>query len=160
MMKIGITGHSNLTAATEKLVREAIRDALTPYAAKGFTGVTCLAKGADQVFAQVVLEAGGDLAVVLPSPNYRDRKVKPANLATFDELLSGATEIAYLPFEEPGRDAYMAASEELVSRSDLMVAVWDGGPAGGHGGTADVVTYAREQGRKVLVVWPDGAERE
>lgn len=158
-MKIGITGHTNLTVATEKLVHEAIRDALTPYLADGFTGVTCLAKGADQVFAQVVLEVGGDLTVVLPSPNYRDKKVKPANLARFDELLSGAAEVAYLPFDEPGRDAYMAASEELVSRSDVMIAVWDGEPAGGHGGTADVVAYAREHGRRVTVLWPDGAER-
>lgn len=158
-MKIGITGHTNLTSATEKLVRDAIRDTLAPYLADGFTGVTCLAKGADQIFAQVVLEIGGDLMVMLPSPNYRDTKVKPANLATFDELLSGAADVTYLPFEEPGREAYMAASEELVSQSDLMVAVWDGGPAGGHGGTADVVTYARGQGRQVLVVWPDGAER-
>ena len=159
-MKIGITGHTNLAPATEKLVHDAIRDTLTPYLSDGFTGVTCLAKGADQVFAQVVLEIGGDLAIVLPSPNYRDKNVKPANRATFDELLSGASDVAYLPFEEPGREAYMAASEELVARSDLMVAVWDGGPAGGHGGTADVVTYAREQGRQVLVVWPDGAERD
>lgn len=65
-----------------------------------------------------------------------------------------------MPFDESGQAAYMAASEELVARSDLMVAVWDGAPAAGHGGTADVVAYARDQGCEVLVVWPEGAERD
>ncbi|MFI5626046.1 hypothetical protein ACIA03_21450 [Nocardioides sp. NPDC051685] len=159
-MKIGITGHSNLSATTETSVHKAVRDVLDLYSAEGITGVTCLAKGADQVFAQVVLEVGGDLVVVLPSPNYRDKKVKPANREKFDELLSRASEVAYQPFDVPNRDAYMAASEELVSRSDLVIAVWDGQPAAGHGGTADVVAYAREQGRDVVILWPDGAERE
>lgn len=159
-MKIGITGHTNLTPASMTVVHEAIRTALAPYAREGITGVTCLAKGADQIHAQVVLELGGDVVVVLPSRNYREKKVKPANRDLFDDLLSKASEIAYMPFDESGQAAYMAASEELVARSDLMVAVWDGAPAAGYGGTGDVVAYAREQGREVIVLWPDGAERD
>lgn len=154
-VKIGITGHTNLTPASEELVRSAIRDALTPYRTQRLTGVTCLAKGPDQVFAQVVREVGGDVAVVLPSPNYREVVVEPANLALFDALVSAASEVTYLPFDEPGRDAYLAASEELVARSDLVLAVWDGG----HSGTAEAVSAARKQGRQVIILWPEGAER-
>jgi hypothetical protein len=159
-MRIGITGHTNLTAASETLAYAAIHDALKPYVQEGISGVTCLARGADQIFARVVLDIGGQLTVVLPSQNYREKKVKAANLAAFDDLLSRAAEVVYLPFDEPGRNAYMAASEELVSRSDMMVAVWDGKPAGGYGGTADVVEHVRSLGRRVLVVWPEGAERD
>jgi hypothetical protein len=159
-MRIGISGHTNLTLASETLVYGAIREALRPYEQDGISGVTCLARGADQVFAQVILDIGGQLTVLLPSRNYREKKVKPANLAAFDHLISNAAEVVYMPFDEPGRNAYMAASEELVSRSELMVAVWDGKPAGGYGGTADVVEHARNLGREVLVVWPEGVERE
>ena len=35
----------------------------------------------------------------------------------------------------------------------------DGKPARSYGGTADVVTYAREPGAPVCVIWPDGAQR-
>jgi len=37
--------------------------------------------------------------------------------------------------------------------------VWDGQGAGGRGGTADVVNYARNRGIETLVVWPPGARR-
>jgi hypothetical protein len=47
----------------------------------------------------------------------------------------------------------------VLGAVDAMVAVWDGAPAGGHGGTADVVDAARERGVPVTVVWPVGARR-
>ncbi len=159
-MRIGISGHTNLTQDSTPLVYDAIRQSLSSYLHEEITGVTCLARGADQIFAQVVLDLGGQVTVLLPSRNYREKKVKPANLAAFDDLLAKASEVVYMPFDEPGRSAYMAASEELVTRSELLVAVWDGKPAGGYGGTADVVEHARGLGREVLVVWPEGAERE
>jgi hypothetical protein len=53
----------------------------------------------------------------------------------------------------------MAASEALVARSDRLVAVWDGEPSGGWGGTADVVAHARGTGIPVQVIWPSGARR-
>lgn len=40
-------------------------------------GVSCIARGADSVFAQVVLDVGGRLEVVLPSRNYRRRPDYP-----------------------------------------------------------------------------------
>ncbi|WP_233224030.1 hypothetical protein [Amycolatopsis sp. CA-128772] len=64
-----------------------------------------------------------------------------------------------MPFAESNRDAYMAASEHVLSIVDKMIAVWDGGPSGGHGGTADVVEAARDQGLDVTVVWPEHAAR-
>ena len=49
----------------------------------------------------------------------------------------------------------MAPANVVADRCDLLIAVWDGQPAQGLGGTGDVVRYAREIGREVLVVWPD-----
>ncbi|MGH3585569.1 MAG: hypothetical protein ACRDQ0_04530 [Pseudonocardia sp.] len=41
----------------------------------------------------------------------------------------------------------------------LLLAVWDGAPPTGSGGTAEAVAYAREQGVAVVVVWPAGVRR-
>jgi hypothetical protein len=38
-------------------------------------------------------------------------------------------------------------------------AVWDGLPARGYGGTAEVVAYARAHAMPVKVIWPVGALR-
>lgn len=160
MPRIGITGHSNLTPATVKLVAEALRAVLAEHTPSELVGVTCLARGADQVFARVVLDLGGAVEVVLPAADYRERKVKPGNAAEFDELIGRAARVRTLAFVESNRDAYMAASEDVLTNVDEMVAVWDGGPSGGHGGTADVVVAARARGIPVMVVWPNGAARD
>lgn len=64
-----------------------------------------------------------------------------------------------MPYEEPSDDAYLAAGQEVVDLTDTILAVWDGQPARGVGGTADVVRYARSTGRRVVVIWPPGAAR-
>lgn len=51
-MRIGITGHSNLTPDTVPLVVEALRAVLAGIE-RPVVGVTCLARGADQVFARL-----------------------------------------------------------------------------------------------------------
>jgi hypothetical protein len=157
--RIGVTGHTNLTEATIKLVYAALRDLLAPNASEGLVGVTCLARGADQVFAQVVLDVGGSIEVVLPAPDYRS-KIKSTNLATYDALLAAAKLVYVMPFDTSGRESYMAASEYLLTNTDEIMAVWDGEASGGLGGTADVVAAARERGVPVRIVWPTGAERE
>jgi hypothetical protein len=140
------------------LVADALRDVLTE-AEQPVVGVTCLARGADQVFARAVLELGGQIDVVLPASDYRERKVKPDNAADFADLIGKANTVTTMPFETANRDAYMAASERVLATVDAMVAVWDGRPSDGHGGTGDVVVAARERGLPVTVVWPDGAHR-
>lgn len=159
MPRIGITGHMNLTPATEDLVSSALRESLAPYVGDGLVGVSCLARGADQIFARVVLDAGGRLEVVLPTATYRERKVKPHNLAVFDALLSRATEVHTMPFTETNRDAYEAANKKLLDSIDRLVAVWDGRPSDAQGGTGATVTEARQLGTPVDVVWPAGAQR-
>ncbi len=155
-MRIGVTGHSNLTADTMRLVAAEIRAALGKTST---TGVTCLARGADQVFARVVLELGGVLEVVLPARDYRMRKVLAGNASEFDELLGQAAAVHTMPFEESSPDAYMAASEYVLDHVDLVLAVWDGEP-GAYGGTGDVVDAARRRGLTVTVIWPEGATRD
>ncbi|MBB5156370.1 hypothetical protein [Saccharopolyspora phatthalungensis] len=122
--------------------------------------MSCIARGADQIFARALLDVGGSLEVILPAADYRKRKVKPDNVAEFDELIGAASKVHTMPFEESSRDAYMSASEHILGSVDAMLAVWDGQPSAGYSGTGDVVQVARERGIQVTVVWPDGADRE
>ncbi|WP_219414539.1 hypothetical protein [Pseudonocardia nigra] len=157
-VRIGITGHMNLTPASVPIVAAELRKVLAEYG-EPLVGVSCLARGADQVFARAVLELGGRLDVVLPAADYRERKVKPDNREEFEVLIGQADNVRVLPFETSNRDAYVAANEAVLTTVDVLVAVWDGAPPDGKGGTGDTVQAARGRGVSVTVVWPDGAHR-
>lgn len=158
-MRIGITGHSKLTPTSVPLVANALRVDLAQRD-KPLVGVSCLARGADQLFARAVLEVGGDLAVVLPSADYRDRKVKPENRDEFENLFGQAADVRVLPYETADRDAYAAAGDAVLADVDVLVAVWDGAPPDGKGGTGDTVHQAWERGLPVTIIWPEGAARD
>ncbi|MFJ4365049.1 hypothetical protein ACIP4S_12950 [Streptomyces chartreusis] len=159
MTTIAVTGHMDLTEDSVPLVRDALRETLRPYA-DDLTGVSCIAKGSDSLFAEAVLELGGRLVVVVPSKDYRQAKVKPDHAETFDRLLAAATEVVVLDHETANRSAYEDANGTLLKRAERLVAVWNGSPPNPKGGgTADTVLEAREAGLPVDVVWPDGAAR-
>lgn len=160
MTTLAVTGHMDLTDESVPLVRDALRNLLAGYS-EGLTGISCIAAGADSLFAEEVTEVGGRLVVVIPSQDYRARKVKPGHAPIFDHLVEAAVEVLTLPNETADREAYEAANAELLTRADVLVAVWDGSPpAGKGGGTADTVQDARAAGLSVEVIWPDGAARK
>ncbi|WP_174361644.1 hypothetical protein [Nocardia paucivorans] len=155
-MRVAVTGHMNITEATKALVYDEILVLLSEV--PDLVGVSCIARGADSVFAQAVLAVGGRLEVVLPSRNYREAKVKPDHAPVFDDLIARAAEVRVMDFDDAGKEAYEAANEALVGSADRLVAVWDG-KDGGRGGTGSVVELARDRGVAVDVVWPEGSAR-
>ncbi|MBW1597501.1 hypothetical protein [Streptomyces sp. JJ38] len=160
MTILAVTGHMDLTDDTVPLVRRALRKILAEYRGGELVGISCIAKGSDSLFAEAVLEAGGRLVVVIPSQDYRERKVKPDHAATFDRLTAAASEVVVMPHATADRSAYEAANTVLLERGERLVAVWNGQPPGAKGGgTADVVLAARSSGLPVDVVWPEGAAR-
>jgi hypothetical protein len=159
MMRIAITGHRGLPAATERLVDQAIRDQLAADAAGDhLVGLSNLADGADQIFARAVLDVGGQLEVVVPAAQYRDGLPEAAH-AGYDSLLSAASKVDRLSYIESTEASHMAASQAMLAGADRLYAVWDGKPARGYGGTADVVDEAERAGIPVTVIWPQGARR-
>jgi hypothetical protein len=156
MPRIGVTGHVRLTDGTAELVYDALSATLARHRGASLHGVTCLADGADQLFARAVAALGGTYEVVLPAKDYR-KVVEDGRL--FDDLLGKALRVDYMPFAESGPEAFFAASEELLRRVDHLVAVWDGAPSDVVSSTANVVRAARARGLPVTVLWPAGAER-
>jgi hypothetical protein len=157
---VGMTGHQGLPTPTAELVTAALRDTLRGYT-PNLVGVTMLGPGADQLFARVVLELGGALYVVQPTTGrqYRDGFEDPDAQRGYDELYGRASYFEALEHTESTEQAHMDAGKVVVDRSTVLVAVWDGQPSRGLGGTADVVSYAEQRGVPVKVIWPAGATR-
>jgi hypothetical protein len=156
--RLACSGHRGLPASTVRLVSRAIREALREDG-PNVTGLACLADGADQIFARAVVDLGGQLEAVIPASEYRDGLPATA-LPEYDALLARAATVHRLPFTESTPESHMAASMLMINQADELFAIWDGQPARGYGGTADVVAYARRRGKPVVVIWPDGAERD
>ena len=156
MTVVGITGHANLTDNTTALICNSIRAELAKFSGAGLVGVTCLARGSDQVFADVVLELGGDIEVLVPAADYFDRIDDKASRDRCDAYLRQASAVHTLAYPAANGDAYLAASREVVDRSDLMLAVWDGSWGSG---TGQAVAYAQSVDQAVVTIWPDGATR-
>jgi hypothetical protein len=156
---IGCTGHQTLSRFTQDAVRSALLVIFGRYDSAGITGLSNLAAGADQLFARSVLSVGGRLRVIIPCANYETTFENARDHSEYENLLEAAESRVRLDYERPSEEAFMAGGRAVVDRCDILLAVWDGKPAGGLGGTADVVAYARENGRSVEVIWPEGASR-
>lgn len=142
-MSVGVTGHQELPDARMwDWVGSAIDHEIARLP-KPLTGVTCLAVGADQVFARSVLKNGGCLLHVKPFSDY-ERTFEPKALREYLELSKGAV-VDVLSVCGSDEDAFFAAGKRVVDRSECLFAIWDGEPARGKGGTADIVAYATKK---------------
>ena len=119
--------------------------------------ISSLAAGADQLVAEVALERGWELQCPLPFARgeYEKDFVEPASVTEYRALLARATSV----FEHDGdrrheAAAYLEAGRTMLAQSDLVVAVWDGEPSRGVGGTADVVREALAKGMPVVRIDP------
>jgi hypothetical protein len=156
-VRFGVTGHRVLPPSiVDRAVEHWSR--VLP-ADTHLHGVSNLADGADQLFATQVLAAGGTLEVVLPCEGYAGSLIADDSRARFEDLRAAAATVHTMPYPEPSEQAFLAAGQALVDRCDHLFAVWDGRPARGVGGTADIVTYARSRGCPVTVLWVEGVLR-
>lgn len=77
----------------------------------------------------------------------------------FRALLARAERVETLGHPEPTEDAFFHAGRRVADLAEVLVAVWDGEPARGLGGTGDVVDYARTTGCEVVIIWPTDVTR-
>lgn len=154
MPRIAVTGHVELSEDVAQWVCAALAERLGRVERPGLHGITCLAKGADQIFARVVVGLDGRLDVVLPARDYAEVVTAAGAGHAFHALLDRADTVRTMPFAHSDRTAYLAASEEMLDGCDLLLAVWDGRPSRNVGDTADVVDKARARSLPVEVFWP------
>lgn len=142
-MIAAVTGHQRL-GRSRVWVAEALRTVIAEFAITG--GITCLAAGADQLFARALADAGLPFTVIVPSQRYSSAFKSTQAVLEYRRLRKLATVVMELPFKRPTPAAFLAAGRAAIDRGEVVVAVWDGEPAHGMGGTAEVVQYARNKG--------------
>jgi hypothetical protein len=152
--RVGVTGHREL-AEPERWtwVRREVDTALAALDGP-LVVVSSLAGGADQVVADVVLDRGGSLHAVVAFADFRETLPTGGVREGFDALLARATDVEVIEPCATHELAYLAAGKRVVDLADVMIAVWDGEPARGTGGTAEIVDYAQETGTALLHVDP------
>lgn len=62
--------------------------------------------------------------------------------------------IEVLPRKASDEESYLAAGQKVVDLSNMMIAVWNGKPAAGLGGTADIVDYALQKKKQLYHINP------
>ncbi|GAA3598643.1 hypothetical protein [Kribbella ginsengisoli] len=159
MTRLAISGHRGMQAPTEELVAAEIHKLVQDEGSADLTGISCLADGPDSIFAEQVLEAGGRLIAVIPASKYRE-SLPDEHHQLYDSLLERASETVALEHTESDSEAHMDASLRMLELAEKLIAVWDGQPARGYGGTADVVSAANEKNIPVIIVWPPGSTRD
>lgn len=124
--------------------------------------ISPLARGADRLAAQAALAHGFSLHVPMPFPeaDYEKDFDTPDDLAEFRALRAQADDgvLALDGDRETAMDrSYEAVGRYVVDHSDLVIAIWNGAPAAGRGGTAEIVEYAAA---RCVPVWWLSAEED
>ena len=137
----------------------------------GYASAAC---GADILFHEVMLEAGGEIHVVLPFSRELFVRKSVATIGDgewvkrFDRVLSKAVEVQELSHHD--HDQGSAAWEydnrmlhglarlraEHLETQLIPMAVWDGKAGDGPGGTADNVARWQKLGLNVEIIHPEG----
>jgi hypothetical protein len=124
-----------------------------------FRLVSPLAEGSDRIVARAALAAGWTLECPLPfsRDDYAADFKDPAAQAEFAALLQSAQAVFELDGSRlhPER-AYEAAGLMVLRQCDVLIAMWDGKPASGRGGTAEIVQTAIDG--DIPVIWIDPAD--
>ena len=112
-----------------------------------------LAEGADRLVARIALdERQATLEAVLPlaPADYCADFATAPSRQEFAALLARASRVVTMPPAATRPAAYEQAGRYVVEHADVLIALWDGEPARGQGGTAGTVGRARQCGLPLL----------
>ncbi len=171
-LTVGVTGHRpdrlgvGRVAAVEAAVNavlEQFETAARPLRPPQLRLVTSLAEGADGIATDCAAARGWVADVVLPffRDDYAQDFPPGAPREAFFARLARCSAIMELPGDRNADGghgvAYERAGRVVLDQSDILIAVWDGGPVRGRGGTSQIVAEAVLQGIPVVHVDPAGS---
>lgn len=158
---VGFTGHRQITnsPAISQAIGEAL-DFLRASAGGEWVALASVAEGGDQLFVHEALQRQMSWHAILPMPA-RDfaTDFTPTQWQEVEAMLRRAEHLQVANDDGHREDAYLDCGLETVTGSDVLIAVWDGAPARGKGGTANIVEFARSIGRPIIIIDAATAER-
>lgn len=161
--RIGVTGHrpNRLPQVHyERIRRQLSRTMATIERAnpdRHYTLFTGLAEGADRLAAFVALGHQWSLHALLAfhRTRFEEDFSDDYSIGEFRALLEASSEV-----EEPDRtwhegkeaeEGYAAVGAQLLRSCNILLAIWDGEPSRGKGGSVEIIQQARASG--IPVVW-------
>src|SRR5690349_2981148 len=121
-MKIGLSGHQDIPPEALAYIKNGLAEIISK-ATDGLAGISALAPGADQLFASLILEHGGQLHVIIPCQGYETAFTEDDDRERYHLFLSLAEDVETLNYPEPSEEAYLAAGQRVVDCCDFLVAV-------------------------------------
>ena len=152
---IGFTGHRNIAdpAAVSRMIGAAIDQLEAP--GVSLLAVCSAARGGDTLFIEETIRRSIPFVIILPFSMERFRKDFEADAwERLQLLMRQALRVEHLDGQCGDDEAYMEAGVGTIDRANVVIAVWEGEPARGLGGTADVVAYARALRKPLLLINP------
>jgi len=176
VISVGVTGHrahsfapaelaalpkrlDAVLAALEEAGRALLERSVDLFAGTAvvFRMVSPLADGSDQAAGEAAVARGWELQAILPFDRATYRaSIEENGRERFDRLLEQAQAVLELPGrDETLIDAYVMTGRGTIAHSDILLAIWDGKPPRGPGGTGDVAVQAIASGTAVIHVAQD-----
>ena len=172
VVRVGVTGHRSgaLAAGDVELLQRrvdsvlaSVRDTALRVAEKGLYSdqppclrvISSLAEGADRIVAERGLRMGYELQAPLPyhREEYENDFATAESREEFHGLLRQCSSVFELDgTRQQGATSYLAAGQLLIHHCDVLIAIWDGQPAAGVGGTGQIVAEAVNLGVPVVRV--------
>ncbi len=183
-LRIGVTGHRShrltreilpavLATATKvisvlfDIARSMSLRAGEPVRPPDLRIASCYADGTDMLLSDAGLARGCLLDIVLPFPAQDYATTVPQAQRSLILALHDAPQVASLHCPGPvdmsdeaaRAAAYLRAGRLMLDQCDLLLAVWDGQPERGEGGTAQIISHALERGMQVAWIDLEGKLR-
>lgn len=154
--RIGFTGHRRLEnrSQVEDLLRSCLADLQQQYGS--LASISSAAEGGDQLF--LAMAQASDMPTYVIAPFSLERFAKDFSLpnwAIAEQQISKAAELTILDACESDEEAYLEAGILTVDGCDILIAIWDGLAAKSKCGTAEVVAYARQRQKPLIVIDPN-----
>jgi hypothetical protein len=118
--------------------------------------ISPLAEGSDRlVVRRVLARPGAQLIVPLPmsEAEYVRDFTSSHSQDEFYELLAKAHRIVRFPPDSTRPAAYATAGRYIIEQCHVLVALWNGEPANGEGGTGAIVAMARAHQRPLAWIY-------
>ena len=151
---VGFSGHRQLDnpAGVARAITESLEE-LRRAAAGEWIALSSVAVGSDQLFVQQARSLGLAWHAILPLPRAEFAKdFSPEEWTGVEATLAKAEHLRIINENGTRDDAYLDCGMETVTDADVLITLWDGQPARGKGGTADVVEYAKSIGKPVIII--------
>jgi uncharacterized membrane protein YidH (DUF202 family) len=151
---VGFSGHRQIAdmVGPARAIMEAVSE-LRHDAPGDWIGLSSVAAGSDQLFVQQIFDLGLSWHAILPLPRAQfEQDFMPEDWTVAAEFLARADHVRVIGEGASREDGYLDCGMETVNDADVLIALWDGLPARGKGGTAEVVEYATALGKPVLII--------